>query len=217
MSTLNIHARLDVSHLPESGFGPSTPLWWGNTLLLLIETAMFALLGATYFYLHMNYQEWPPNQPMHDPPLYHTLPDLWPATWGLVVLLIGCLPAALAHISALKLKTWPTRIGLVLTIAAGVAAAVIRWYEFPGLHFRWDDNAYGSITWFILGMHLFHILTITLETLVMASYALFHKLEAHRAEDITLTSIYYYWVAGVWAVFYVVVYWSPRWYMTPGT
>ena len=213
---LTLRPNLDVRHLPESAFGPRTPLWWGNTLLLFIETTMFVLLGASYFYLRQNFHEWPPNNPNVNPPLYHTLPDLWPSTWVLVILLAGCIPAALAHLAALKLKTWPTRIGLLLTIAAGIAATAVRFYEFKGLHFWWDDNAYGSITWTILGMHLLHLITLTLECAVMASYVLRHPLHEQRAEDVTLTSIYFYWVAGIWLIFYLIVYWTPRWFMTPG-
>jgi heme/copper-type cytochrome/quinol oxidase subunit 3 len=203
---------IDVSHLPASAFSTRSPLWWGNTMLLLIETTMFGLLAATYFYLRMNFTEWPPVQPNTQPPIYHPLPDLWASSWVLGLLVAGCITAAVAHVGALRLDAGLVRGGLILTILIGIAATVLRFYEFPTLHFRWDDNAYGSITWMILGTHLLHILTVTLEIGVITSYLLTHPLDERHALDVTLTAIYWYWVAGMWAIFYLIVYWSPRWY-----
>jgi len=45
---------LDVSGLPQSALDRRSLVWWGNTLLLVIETTMFALLVASYFYVIMN-------------------------------------------------------------------------------------------------------------------------------------------------------------------
>jgi heme/copper-type cytochrome/quinol oxidase subunit 3 len=209
---MQLQATLDVSNLPKSAFSTRAPLWWGNTLLLLIETTMFALLAATYFYLHQNFAQWPPTQSNTTPPIYHPLPDLWASTSILIVLAVGCLPMLLAHRAALKLDGMTVRIGLLLAILLGIASIVLRFYEFGTLHFRWDDNAYGSITWTILGMHLLHLLTITLEVCVIASHVLTHPLDEKHALDVTLTAIYWYWVAAIWAIFYLIVYWSPRWY-----
>ena len=35
---------IDVSHLPEEAFGERSPVWWGNTLMLLIESSTVAIL-----------------------------------------------------------------------------------------------------------------------------------------------------------------------------
>ena len=51
---------IDVSDLPPAVEDHRSPIWWGNLLLLCIETTMFGLLVATYFYLRMNFNQWPP-------------------------------------------------------------------------------------------------------------------------------------------------------------
>ena len=51
---------IDVSDLPSTCFDTSAPLWWGNTLLLFIETAMFGILIAIYFTVAMNLRPFPP-------------------------------------------------------------------------------------------------------------------------------------------------------------
>ena len=208
----NGHGVIEVSALPNSAFGTRALLWWGNTLLLVIETVMFALLAATYFYLRMNFTEWPPVQSNRLPPLYRPLPDLWASTTVLGLLAFGCISMAITHVAALRLNGFVVRLGLVVAIVLGVASITVRFYEFPTLHFRWDDNAYGSITWMILGMHLFHLLAVTLEIAVMGWYILRHPLDEKRALDVTLTAIYWYWVAVMWTIFYLIVYWSPRWF-----
>jgi cytochrome c oxidase subunit 3 len=35
------------------------------------------------------------------------------------------------------------------------------------MHIKWDGNAYGSITWLLLGLHTTHILTDLIDTLVL--------------------------------------------------
>ena len=43
---ITLHKPLDVSGLPSTTFDTKAPLWWGNTMLLFIETAMFGILVA---------------------------------------------------------------------------------------------------------------------------------------------------------------------------
>ena len=43
--------------------------------------------------------------------------------------------------------------------ASARVLVAIRFYEFTQLNVRWDQNAYGSITWIILGLHAAHLLT----------------------------------------------------------
>jgi len=48
---------LDVSSLPATEFDAHSALWWGNALLLAIETAMFGILIAIYFSVLMQTEE----------------------------------------------------------------------------------------------------------------------------------------------------------------
>jgi cytochrome c oxidase subunit III len=204
--------KLDVSHLPESSFGSTAVLWWGNTLLLFIETTMFALLAATYFYLRMSEQHWPPVQGNTFPPIYDTRPDLWASTTVLAILLLTCVPMALTHRAAIRMDATTVRIGIIVCTILNITSTVFRFFEFNTLHFQWYDNAYGSITWTILGVHLLHMLVADLELIVMGSYTLFKPMDPKRALDVTLAAVYLYWIAGMWVIFYLIVYWSPRWF-----
>ena len=92
----------------------------------------------------------------------------------------------------------------------GAAAIAVRFYEFAGIHFRWDDNAYASLVWSILGLHLTYLGLATLEAAILIVWLLLHGLDEKHAVDVTLTASYWYWMAATGVVLYAVVYWTPR-------
>jgi heme/copper-type cytochrome/quinol oxidase subunit 3 len=230
---------LDVSHLPGSGIDDRHPAWWGNAQLLLIETMTVALLVASYLYVRKNFGSWPPPRVNEFPPLARPLPDLLPGTAGTIVLLLIAVaviavdraarrrfaeweratephPAAaenqegaLAH-----RRTAPVIATMVGIGIAGLAASLIRFAEFRGLHVSWDDNVHGSLVWSILGLHLFYVLTSAVETLLAAVWVGRYGLTQKLSVDLTLLAIMWYWTIAVWLVLYGLVYWLPR--VTPG-
>ena len=83
---MSTRAVIDISGLPHHEFDTYDPVWWGNNLLLAIETSMFAILIATYFYLRQNFALWPPPVAQ----LTATLDPLPQLTYGtLNTLLLG--------------------------------------------------------------------------------------------------------------------------------
>jgi cytochrome c oxidase subunit III len=201
---------LDVSHLPSAAMDYRSPVWWGNLWLLVIESTMFALLIASYFYVRLNFPQWPPPRVDRFPILYDALPDLPAATANIAVLLLLCVPAFIADRACFKLNQRRVNFMLPLVILLGLVSIALRFLEFPGLHFRWDDNAYGSVIWTILVTHLLHLIVATLETVMMASWTFRYPLSIKHARDVRLTAIYWYWIAGMWVLLYAIVYWGPR-------
>jgi cytochrome c oxidase subunit III len=202
--------RVDVRHLPGHVMDHRSPIWWGNLLLLFIETTMFVLLVASYFYLRMNFDGWPPPQVNRTPPQYKTDPWLTIPTINLVLLLLSCVPMLIADRAALHRKLWLTKVGMVLTIVAGVVAGAIRFKEFGSTHFAWNDNAYASVVWTILGMHLLHIIVGTLENLTMTTWLFIKGMDHKHARDVRVGAVYWYWIALIWVPLYIIVYLYPR-------
>src|SRR3954467_10584787 len=113
---------LDVSELPESALDHRSVIWWGNTLLLVIETVMFALLVASYFYIRMNYREWPPPLTRTPIPISHPVPPLSRPTLTLALLLLSLIPAFVADRAGLAMNQARLRISfLILVLIGGVA------------------------------------------------------------------------------------------------
>ena len=98
----------------------------------------------------------------------------------------------------------------VVCLIFGVAFNAVRWMEFASLNVRWDQYAYGSITWFLLGLHTTHILTDVLDTAVLAVLMFVGPIEEKRFVDVSENSYYWYFVVLAWLPIYGVIYWAPR-------
>jgi cytochrome c oxidase subunit 3 len=189
--------------LPEPGFTHHAPVWWGNTLVILLEGAGLLALIVTYFYIWRNFDTWPPTATL--------VPDLGVSTLNLVVLLVGVLPMwHVAHILPRPEKTLALGYWLLVCVVFGIAAAVLRVMEFKSVHTRWDSNAYGTIVWAILAVHFAHIVAATLETLVLGILMLRGPVQEKHFRDIAVNAVYWYFVALSWVGLYALVFLSPR-------
>jgi len=210
---MNARPVIDVSHLPASVMDHRSQIWWGNLLLLVIETTMFGILVAAYLYIRVvDFDQWPPVQSNQIPVLYHPVPDLGFGTVNLVVLLVSLIPMFWVDRACLKRNVQAVRVGLTISILFGIGTILLRFAEFRGIHFKWNDNAYASVVWTILGIHLAHLITATCENGVMAVWVFLKGLDDKHARDVRVTGVYWYWVVGIWVVLYVICYWFPRWF-----
>ncbi len=201
---------IDVSALPPTAFGARAPVWWGNTLLMLIETTTVALTVASYFYVWQNSQQWPPPRVDQYPPLLDPAPDLPAGTANALLLAASCLPMLWVDRAARRRDAVAVKAGLALVVLVGVVAIVLRFFEFPALKFHWDDNAYSSVVWAMLVLHLFYLALAAGEALVVLVWVALFGLDDKHAVDVTLTAGYWYWTAATWVLLYAVVYWAPR-------
>ena len=102
--TLPSRPVIDVSDLPGSELDHRALIWWGNLMLLAIETTMFALLIAAYFYVRGNFHAWPPPQTNWVIARYNTNPALPLALINLAVIVLSCIPMAVADRMALCMR-----------------------------------------------------------------------------------------------------------------
>lgn len=195
--------RIDVSALPTLAFGPRGTLWWGVVSMLAIETTMFALLFATYFYLRGNESIWPPGGPQGGPPI-------GPATVCLALLLLSVPPMILVHQESGRDRSLRRiRFWLIVSMAIGLLALGFRAAEFGELPFRWDHHAYGSIIWAILGMHLIHLLASGGENLLFVVLLFKGPVEERHLVDLRLNAMYWYFVV-IWGLaVYALIYLDP--------
>jgi cytochrome c oxidase subunit III len=206
MSTRTV---IDISELPHHEFDTYDPVWWGNNLLLAIETSMFGILIATYFYLRQNFPLWPPPVAQLTATL-RPLPELTYGTANTILLLAACLPMITTDLAARKGNKALSQVGLIICIVCGFAAIVLRSFEFSAVYFRWDSNAYGSVVWFMLGMHMLHLCVLTTEAVLLAIWIFTREYDMKHRVDIVTLAIYWYWVAGIWLLLYAIIYFTPR-------
>ena len=200
---------IDVSNLPHHEFDTFDPVWWGNNFLLCIETSTFAILIATYFYLRQNFSLWPPPLASLNAPL-RPLPYPLFGTLNTILLVISCAPMIAGDIAARRNNRPLARVMLVVCVLCGIAAIALRSYEFAAMHFRWDANAYGSVVWFLLGMHMMHLIVLTTEAVLLTIWIFIREFDMKHRVDIVTLGVYWYWVVGIWLLIYGVVYFTPR-------
>ena len=113
---MSTRAVIDISQLPHHEFDTYDPVWWGNNGLLAIETSMFAILIATYFYLRQNFALWPPPLAQLTAPL-RPLPELSYATANTILLLLSCIPMVLTDLAARRGEVRRTQMGLSICLS----------------------------------------------------------------------------------------------------
>ena len=102
------------------------------------------------------------------------------------------------------------RLWLYVCSAFGIALSGVRWLEFQALNVRWDEGAYGSVVWVLLGFHSFNLVTDVLDTFVLTAVTYAKPLEGKRFVDIAENSGYWDFIVLTWLPIYAVVYWGPR-------
>jgi cytochrome c oxidase subunit 3 len=192
----------DASRLPDHGFGPRSTTWWGVSGFMAIESAGFALAFAAYFFLMAQEKQWPASAPP---------PDLFWGSATAVLLMLSEVPNIWIKDAAEARDLKKVRIGLVVMSLIVLPIFVTRGFEFAHLNIAWDRNAYGSITWALLVLHSFHLITDWVDTLVLT--ALMHTRHAtkgRRFVDTSENALYWHFVVISWLLVYAVLYWAPR-------
>jgi heme/copper-type cytochrome/quinol oxidase subunit 3 len=191
----------DVSELPTYGFGSISPIWWGTLGFVALEGTGFALATGAYLYLWQINPEWPAGV---------APPNHWPGTAMLIVLLASLWPNIMAERAARDENLPKVQLWLIVMAILGFVAIGIRGWEFAHMNIRWDTNAYGSIMWFILGLHATHVITDVGDTVVLAALMFTRHAHGKRFSDVSDNAFYWYFVVASWVPLYALIYGVPR-------
>ncbi|HEX3486573.1 MAG TPA: hypothetical protein VHT51_16055 [Micropepsaceae bacterium] len=192
----------DVSSLPTNAFGSRSLTWWGTLAFMSLEGMAFGLAIASYLYLMVLAPKWPLNS---------AEPDLGPGTWVIILLVASAPLNKLLDRWARHEDMRKVRMGLVGMSLFGIAPLVARGFEFDHLNVRWDSDAYGSVVWFLLGLHTTHLLTDVADTLVLTALMFTrHGQNGRRFSDVSDNAFYWDFVILSWLPIYFLIYWVPR-------
>lgn len=199
---MNSRPVLDVTDLPTLTFGSRDPLWWGVVALAAIESTMFGILIATYFYLRLRVPEWPPPGV--------TVPGLLLPTINVLILLLSCVPAYWATEAALRDDRRGMIIGIFLNVVLAIVSLGIRVIEWRRLNYKWSSNAYGSIVWTILGFHTFDYIAAVIVSIVLLVILLVGHAGDKQRLGIHVDSLTWYFIVAAWIPLYAIIYIVPR-------
>lgn len=189
---------IDVSGLPPFAFGARDPVWWGVTLLLVIEGTVFALLLVTYFYIRGNEALWPP--------MVVGRPALAWAALGAGVSLVSAIPMWITARAAKRGALPVARRGLLVATLLGVAMIACRALEMSALTFRWDSHAHGSVFWTLIGLHLIHCIIDVFENWMLIALLYRGPVEKKHLVDLDSNSFYWYFIIAWQLVIFAVLY-----------
>lgn len=199
-----MHARpvLDLSRLPVDAVGPRAPLWWGTVGMIAIESTVFALCIASYFYLRMRYAVWPP--PDAGPP------DLLLPTINLAVLVVSFIPQYRIDMAVESEDKQRLQRLLIAASMLGILACTLRIWDFRALNTSWHEHSYGSIVWAMLFLHSIHLGASTLETILMSLYVSEAPLDEKHRLDLNVNAIYWFFIVISWVAIYAVIWGAGR-------
>jgi cytochrome c oxidase subunit 3 len=193
---------MDVAALPDHAFGHKGLIWWGTIGFMVIEGSMFVMALASYFVLRTRAAEWPPSLPY---------PDATLGTINTFVLLASVLPNHIVKRAAEAFDLRRVRLIMPVMLLFGLAFVAIRAFEFGSLGCLWDDNAYASIVWFIMGVHSIHLVTDVIDTGVLTALMYTGHVQSRRFVDVGENALYWDFVVLSWIPIYLVIYFGPRW------
>jgi len=83
------------------------------------------------------------------------------------------------------------RLRLIVCRLLQLALRVVRAFEFTVLNVRWDEGAYGSAVWVLLGFRTVNLATDFADTLVLTAVMYKEPIEGKRYVDIAENSGYW--------------------------
>lgn len=200
MSVETSHGYRDAARLPLNLNDRRAPLRWGMLGLITIEAVLFGSLIVSYFYLRFYAPDWP----MGD----ISRPSLLLPSIGAVILLISSGPMYWADASIKRGNVRNLMIGLALSFVLGVGFLTLKFAEYSGYDYNWATNAYGSITWTIVGFHSAHVITVLLKVAVVFTAAARGYFSEERNLGVRINGLYWHFVVVVWVPLFFTLYLS---------
>jgi cytochrome c oxidase subunit III len=192
---------LDLSNLPDYEISNRTPLWWGQTLMCVIEGVLLLALIAIYFYLRLSVDVWPPPGTR--------IPGASLAAFSLIFLVLSMAGSYWADAGAKKDNARHMIAGMALNLVLAGIALVFRYQWWRGFNFTWSADVHASIVWSILFLHTFDLVADLLVTTVLfVMVALGHRGPAVRL-GVHVDSVLYYFLVGIWVPLWMTVQWGP--------
>ena len=177
--------------------------WWGMAALITTESMIFVVLLGAYFFLRASTTQWPPAD--------IAAPELKLAVPFSILLWGSSLPVFYAEAAIRRGSQRGLRIGLFVSGLMGAMFLAFTLKEFHDLTFGWRDNAYGSIFYVIVGLHVLHVFVGLCMNALVEIKAWQGKFSAQRYTSVEVFSLYWHFVDAVWIFVFLSLFLSEAW------
>jgi cytochrome c oxidase subunit 3 len=186
--------------LPVGSKGRLSSGWWGMITVIATETALFAYLLFSYFYVaSQSGGVWPPGG----------LPKLGLAIAGSVVLMLGSVTMWWGEKGIRAGKQSQLLIGLGTSVLLGLAFVVLEGIEWSHKGFTPRTDVYGSLYFTVTGFHLTHVLVGVLMLVMLFVWTLLGYFGVRRHSTVAIAVMYWHFVTAVWVAVFLTFYVSP--------
>lgn len=189
---------IDASSLSRRPSENVSPAWWGMLGTIAIGSAVMATMLASYLYLSLNNDEWPPPGIENPDPMLPTL---------MVALLL--ISSFILHRAgrAARLRQINSLIaGLLTALFLGLTSLALLYFAFIGLPYRWDTHSYGSLIWVLFGFNGMQLVLAVVGILAVTALARGDYFETEESLGISLMVMFWQFTAVTWTVVYAFVF-----------
>jgi heme/copper-type cytochrome/quinol oxidase subunit 3 len=185
---------------PHEATGGEATGWWGVVLLIIHEGLLFVALLSAYLYIQANAIQSPPDG--------IAPPEIELAAVGTIMLLMSSIVAYFAHFSIRRSYQGRGALLLLGTILLGSTFVAIQLFEYTRLPFLPQENAYTSLFYTIIGIHLLHVLIGLLMQVFVVLGIGTGVINTRRQGYIENATVFWHFVTVTWLVIFSVLYLS---------
>ena len=186
--------------LPVGSKGRLSSGWWGMAAIVATESALFAYLLFSYFYIAAQIVgRWPPDGP----------PKLDLAIPGTILLLAGSVTMWWGEKGICAGNQRRLLIGLAASILLGIAFVGLEGYEWSRKGFTPASDSYGSLYFTVTGFHLTHVLVGVVMLIMLFIWTLLGYFGIRRHSTVAIAVMYWHFVTAVWVAVFLTFYVSP--------
>ena len=179
-----------------------SPGRWAMVWMIATEACLFAyLLFSNYYVASQSRAAWPPTGPL---PLGLSAPDT-------IILILSSFAYRWGERGLTAGNTRRFKAGVRLAFLLGLIFIIIQGFEWSGMPFTPQTNAFGSFYYTTTGFHGAHVILGLLMLLAIQVWTARNKFSPERHLAVTLAGMYWHFVDIVWLFVFASFYLAPRW------
>jgi heme/copper-type cytochrome/quinol oxidase subunit 3 len=189
-----------LAPLPIGARGRNSVGWAGMLCLIATESALFAYLLFSYFFIAL--QRGPAWLP-------ETHPSLALAGPNTLVLLASSACVWWGEEGVKRARRGQHFLGLGAGIVLGVVFLVVQGFEWKTKAFGLGSSSYGSLFFTVTGFHMAHVIAGVLILATVLLWSVLGYFSPRHHARMTIASVYWHFVDVVWLFVFSTFYLSP--------
>ncbi|HEX4292652.1 MAG TPA: cytochrome c oxidase subunit 3 [Rhizomicrobium sp.] len=196
-------SRLPIeSALPVGAIDTRASGWWAMIFVVFTESALFAYLLFSYFYLAVQ-----PHAPGTFPE--GGLPELTLAIPNTAVLLLSSAAVGWAQFNIERDDNRRLCAGLLVAAVLGMVFLVVQYFEWAAKPFALASSTYSSLYFVVTGFHMAHVVVGVLMLWALFAWSAMGYFNRVRYAHIHIGALYWHFVDAVWIAVFFTFYVTP--------